>query len=174
MATPEEKKLNKIETGEVQESASSFDSGESRQESKIESSGEKKVDAINEGLDSAIAKKTAESITQNAPQKKRTVRFKSETQKKIEDILSEDLAEAYLAMTPQQRIAFKEKGEEVAQNVATMMERGKLKVKKVIQWIREWLQMIPGVDKFFFEQETKIKVDKIMAYGEERKNTPAL
>lgn len=174
MATPEEKKLNKIETGEVQESASSFDSGVKSPESRKESSGERKFNAINEGLDSAIAKLNAESITQKAPHKKQTVRFKSETQKKIEDILSEDLAEAYLSMTPQQRIAFKEKGEEISNNVARMVERGRLKVKKVIQWIRDWLRMIPSVDKFFFEQETKIKVDKIVAYHEKRQNNTNL
>ena len=43
------------------------------------------------------------------------------------------------------------------------MVRGfRVKVKRVLELIYEWLKTIPGVNKFFLEQEAKIKTDEIM------------
>ena len=33
---------------------------------------------------------------------------------------------------------------------------------KIIDVIKKWLSIIPGINKFFLEQEAKIKTDKIM------------
>jgi hypothetical protein len=38
----------------------------------------------------------------------------------------------------------------------------KIKVNKIIDLIRRWLKLIPGINKFFLEQEVKIKADKII------------
>lgn len=92
---------------------------------------------------------------------------KSKRLKGIEDILSADLGEAYNKLDGDQKKAFKDKGEEIALNVNEMIKKGKFKVKKVWQWIRAWLKMIPGVNQFFLEQQTKIKVDKLMNYSKE-------
>ena len=43
-----------------------------------------------------------------------------------------------------------------------MIETAKLHLKKVLTMLREWLKMVPGVNRYFLEQETKIKIDKII------------
>jgi hypothetical protein len=42
-------------------------------------------------------------------------------------------------------------------------------VKKILALIRDWLKLIPGVNRFFLEQEAKIKTDKILLAAEEKK-----
>ncbi len=82
----------------------------------------------------------------------------------IEHILSENLADAYLALPPEKRSAFKARGEEIATKVKEMSDKGRLHVHKILHWIRDWLRMIPGVNVFFLEQEAKIKADKLLEY----------
>ncbi len=82
----------------------------------------------------------------------------------VEDILAEDLLDAYLSMDTESQQKFKIKGEEVAVAIVQMYESGRMKVKKILDLIREWLGMIPGVNHFFLEQESKIKTDKILNY----------
>ncbi|MFA6522208.1 MAG: hypothetical protein WCT24_01280 [Patescibacteria group bacterium] len=82
--------------------------------------------------------------------------------KDIEEILSSDLTDMYLSLPDDRKAAFRAKGEEVAQTIHVMMIQGKMQVQKVLKLIIEWLQLIPGVNKFFLEQEAKIKTDTIM------------
>lgn len=81
---------------------------------------------------------------------------------KIEDVLSEDLTDAFLSMPPETQEAFKIKGEETATKIRELFEQAKVNARKVFGLIREWLKMIPGVNRFFLEQEAKIKTDKIL------------
>ena len=37
-----------------------------------------------------------------------------------------------------------------------------MKARKVLKLIKGWLKMIPGVSRFFLEQEAAIKAQKIM------------
>lgn len=87
---------------------------------------------------------------------------KSPLRKDIEQTLSENINTFYGAMDAATKTAFKAKALETAGKIETMVQSGKLNVKKIISWIREWLQMIPGVNKLFLEQESKIKADKIV------------
>jgi hypothetical protein len=55
------------------------------------------------------------------------------------------------------------------------MVRGlKIHAKKVVELIRDWLLTIPGVNKFFLEQEAKIKTDRVLeleqTYREQKQN----
>lgn len=93
---------------------------------------------------------------------------KSEVLIKIEKILEEDLVEFYFKMPPEQRKIFKEKGEETASRIEKMIEAGKTAARKILKLIREWLKLIPGVNKFFLEQEAKIKTDRIMIVAERK------
>lgn len=89
--------------------------------------------------------------------------------KEIEDILQdENVVEAYLAMPPSQRKAFKIAGEETARKINELMGKTKVNVKKIVDLIRKWLSMIPGVNVFFLEQEAKIKTDEIIKTREEK------
>ncbi len=89
--------------------------------------------------------------------------------KEIEGILSEDLTDLYLAMPPEKQQLFKTKGEETASKVRELVRAAKINAKKIFQLIRDWLKIVPGVNRFFLEQEAKIKTDKILLVSEEEK-----
>ncbi len=84
----------------------------------------------------------------------------------VEDILAEDLTDIFLQLPPEKRSLFKQKGEEIAQKINVMIVTGKVTVKRILDLIREWLSMIPGVNKFFLEQESKIKTDRIVSFAD--------
>jgi hypothetical protein len=81
---------------------------------------------------------------------------------RIEETLSEDLTDAFLNMSPELQEKFKEKGEETAGKIRRLLEQTKVSAHKIFQLIREWLRMVPGINRFFLEQEAKIKTDKIL------------
>ncbi|MDP3985795.1 MAG: hypothetical protein Q8P82_03440 [bacterium] len=86
----------------------------------------------------------------------------------IEGILSEGLAETYQTMPPAAQAKFRQRGEEVAQKIKELVGTAGVKAKGILRLIRDWLRMIPGVNRFFLEQEAKIKTDKIIAYAERK------
>jgi len=100
--------------------------------------------------------------------KKNTIvpQVRDEMTVQIESIMEAGLEEAFKEMTPIQKQEFKMKGEEVARTLRQMFKGAHVRVKKVFKLIVEWLQMLPGVNKFFLEQEAKIKADKIIALKE--------
>jgi len=81
----------------------------------------------------------------------------------IEKVMEQDLADAYKELTPTQKQAFKIKGEETAWEIRTLLKSTHIKVKNIFRLILEWLKMLPGINRFFLEQEAKIKTDKIIA-----------
>lgn len=93
----------------------------------------------------------------------RTVRLRQ-----IENILSDGLEEAYREMEDSRKKQFKEKGEETARQVNALLTEAKVKVKKIVDLIREWLKLIPGVNTYFLEQEAKIKTDRLLKLGADR------
>ncbi|MFA5125234.1 MAG: hypothetical protein WC473_05450 [Patescibacteria group bacterium] len=87
-----------------------------------------------------------------------------ETYKQIESILEEDLGELYNNLSPQDQQIFKTRGEEAARSIFKVVyHQTKIKVKKIISLIKKWLRMVPGINRYFLEQEAKIKADKIVA-----------
>ncbi|QQG52811.1 MAG: hypothetical protein HY931_01075 [Candidatus Falkowbacteria bacterium] len=88
--------------------------------------------------------------------------FQKQRAQEIDNILSEGLHDVFLKMDAPRQKEFKRVGEETALKIAVMMEKGKFKISKIIELIKKWLKIIPGVNKFFLEQEAKIKADKIM------------
>jgi hypothetical protein len=94
---------------------------------------------------------------------------KSETLINIERILEEDLEEIYFNLPPEKQKEFKTKGEETASKIEKMIETGKVIAKKILKLIYNWLKLIPGINRFFLEQEAKIKTDKIIALAEREK-----
>ena len=81
----------------------------------------------------------------------------------IESILEEDLADLFFRLDPQTQLEFKMEGEKTTQGISKLLSQAKIKVKKIVDLIRHWLRIIPGINKHFLEQETKIKADKILA-----------
>lgn len=84
------------------------------------------------------------------------------TVRSIELILSEDMTEQFMAMSPADQAKFKAKGEETVSKLAALMQKTALKAKEVLKLIVGWLRFIPHVNKYFLEQESKIKTDKIL------------
>ena len=89
----------------------------------------------------------------------------AQRQKEIEELMSKDIDKYYMKMDKPTQMEFKRVGEETAKKINQILIEGKVKAKKIIDLIRAWLTMIPGINKFFIEQETKIKTDEIMKLG---------
>ncbi len=109
----------------------------------------KEIDSVEGRIDKDV---TAISIAQQKQQRER----------QIEKILQDDLEEVYINLPPDKQKEFKAVGEQTANEINSLLERVKVKVKKIINLIKKWLSIIPGVNKFFLEQEAKIKTDEIM------------
>jgi hypothetical protein len=81
---------------------------------------------------------------------------------KIEDVLEAGLAEAYLKLSAADKQEFKTVGEQTAKKITVLLRQTHIKIKEIFLLIIHWLKVIPGVNKFFLEQEAKIKTDKII------------
>lgn len=88
----------------------------------------------------------------------------------IEKTLEDGLGDAFDEMTVVEQQEFKLKGEETALLVRQMLKKTHVKVKNIFKLVLEWLRMLPGINRFFLEQEAKIKTDKILAIKERYKN----
>jgi flagellar biosynthesis GTPase FlhF len=93
-------------------------------------------------------------------------RFQEEKQKEIEKILQNGLENIYLSLSPDKQREFKTEGEKATKEINILLSKTKVNVGKIIALIRKWLSVIPGVNKFFLEQETKIKADQILKLKE--------
>ena len=94
---------------------------------------------------------------------------RKEREEQIERILAKDMEEIFEGMPEMKQKEFKQQGEKTAKEISLMLEKTRVKIKKVINLIKKWLSVIPGVNKFFLEQESKIKTDEIMKIKTEHK-----
>jgi len=88
--------------------------------------------------------------------------FQQKRAQEIDNILAEGLHEVFLKMDPKKQKEFKQQGEETVIKINKLLDKTKIKVSAIIELIKKWLKIIPGVNKFFLEQEAKIKADRIM------------
>ena len=84
----------------------------------------------------------------------------------VERILEDDLSDTYATLPPALQTRFKKRGEEIATAIQQMMGSAHVKAKRVVQLIVAWLRLIPHVNRFFLEQEAKIKADRILQLTE--------
>lgn len=89
-------------------------------------------------------------------------REQEQRKREIEKVLEKGLGDIYVNLPPEKRQEFKVVGEETAGKISELLGKGKVKMQKIISLIRKWLTLIPGVNRFFLEQEVKIKADEIM------------
>jgi len=94
---------------------------------------------------------------------------KDEVLVEVERVLEEGLGDFYKTLPPEAKIKFKQKGEEASTEITKMVHALKLNFKRALELVRDWLLTVPKVNKFFLEQEAKIKVDKINLLIEARK-----
>jgi hypothetical protein len=85
-----------------------------------------------------------------------------ERRKQIDAILSEGLSDVFLSMPPARQEKFKREGEETTKKINELLKKTKVKIGKIVGLIRSWLRIIPNVNRYFLEQEAKIKADKII------------
>ncbi len=114
---------------------------------------------------SAETAPTAQTATTNVAEPV-TLTPQQERAAQIEQILEEDLSSVYFNLPEDKREEFRYKGEQTAQEIGTLLDSTKIKVKKIIGLIKTWLLLIPGVNKFFLEQEAKLKADRIIKLNE--------
>ena len=87
----------------------------------------------------------------------------------VTKILEDGLGEYYQAMPDAARERFQKKGKEVSVELAKRVRTFRVVVKDVLRLVYDWLKTIPSVNKFFLEQEAKIKTDRILQYADEQK-----
>ena len=95
-------------------------------------------------------------------------REKQEREKRIEKILEKDLADVYAGLPPNKQREFKIAGERTAREINNLLDKARVKAMQIITLIKKWLSLLPGINKFFLEQEAKIKTDEIMRLKEEK------
>jgi len=81
----------------------------------------------------------------------------------IDAILSDGLTDIYLNLPPKKQVEFRMGGEEAVKKISSLLGQTKFKIKQIVAIIKKWLAIIPGINKFFLEQEAKIKADKIVS-----------
>lgn len=88
----------------------------------------------------------------------------------VEKILEDGIGSFYGSLPENAKAEFKKKGEETASEISEMVRTFHVKFRKLLFLISDWLKTIPGVNRFFLEQEAKIKADRIMQLVEARKH----
>lgn len=86
----------------------------------------------------------------------------TEQERKIESILEKGLEEEYKKMPYADQLKFKQVGEETSKKIDLLLQEAKINLRKIVNLIKEWLFLIPGVNKYFLEKEAKIKADEII------------
>jgi hypothetical protein len=124
---------------------------------------------IQEEAPEPVRQEVAAQAPEPAPVAAQVVPQKDRLSQEIESVLQEDLTDIYLKMPPGKQKQFAAKGEETAGKIKKLMTKAKINARKVFGLIRDWLKIIPGVNKFFLEQEAKIKTDKLLLVAEEEK-----
>jgi len=102
------------------------------------------------------------NVVVSTPQRTTVYKVKSEILQKIETILEENIAEIYAELTPAQQMVVKREGEFTAKKIEELINSAKATAVKVFNLILRFFEFIPGVNKWFAEQEAKIKTDKIL------------
>jgi len=97
-------------------------------------------------------------VAASQAKEKQAIRYKE-----IENVLANDLDDLFLDMDAPTQVKFKNAGEEASRAIDRLIVHGKLTARKVAEIIKKWLSLIPGINRFFLEQETKIKTDKIIS-----------
>ncbi len=82
--------------------------------------------------------------------------------KEIEKVLESNMEQIYFSLDSDQQKKFRVSGEETARAISRLLNETRIKIKKIINLVRKWLKQIPGANKFFLEQEAKIKADEII------------
>ncbi|MCE9586351.1 hypothetical protein K8R04_03475 [Candidatus Uhrbacteria bacterium] len=87
----------------------------------------------------------------------------------VEKIMEDGLGDYVESMPEDARQRFLAKGRDVSTQIAVMVRELKVEIRRVVSLISDWLLTIPGVNRYFLEQEAKIKTDRIISLARNRK-----
>ncbi|MEK7203295.1 MAG: hypothetical protein AAB653_03190 [Patescibacteria group bacterium] len=90
-------------------------------------------------------------------------------QKQVEKVLESGLEKIYSELSDDKKKEFKIVGEQTAVKINQLLDKTKIKIKSIINLIKKWLSLIPRINKYFIEQEAKIKTDEIIKIKEGKK-----
>lgn len=94
----------------------------------------------------------------------------NEIHEKIEGILEEDLGDLYKELDYQTQQKFEEEGQKTVEEIETLLQKAKNHILKILKLLRRWIQIIPGINIFFVEQEARQKTKEILKLEEEYSN----
>ena len=86
----------------------------------------------------------------------------AQRQRQIERVLSSGLDDVYINLAPDKQTQFKLAGEKTADKINKILSKTKINLGAIVKLIKKWLSLIPGINKYFLEQEAKIKADEIV------------
>lgn len=81
----------------------------------------------------------------------------------VQRVLAEGLYETYAHLPPSLQQKFKVEGERTATAVVQLLTEVRVRAARIIALIRRWLSLIPGVNRYYLEQEAKLKADAVLA-----------
>ncbi len=91
---------------------------------------------------------------------------KSPLREDVEAALADGLEDIYVALPTATQAAFRQRGEQLAARLEAMLSSGKFGLRDTYQSVTAWLRLLPSAGKFFrqfLEQETKVKMDALLA-----------
>ncbi len=127
-----------------------------RVDQSIEQDIPKPTPTITQPVDDVVPAKQEDELTQED----------LEEVEEVEDILEEDLGDVYNTLDSKTQDDFKRQGEQTAKAVVGLLHKVRTTSKAIIKTISKWLKIIPGLNRNFIEQESKIKADKIVEMHE--------
>lgn len=89
-------------------------------------------------------------------------------EKSLEGILSEDISGVFGKLDSEKKKEVRTRGRETVAKITGMIKGAGFVFKKIFILIKNWLKLIPGLNKFFVEQEAKIKTEKIIHLTEKK------
>lgn len=93
------------------------------------------------------------------------------TEQRLRRILSEDMAELITPLTLESRREFQAEGLKTVSKLEELLRRTHIQLRQVWKLLWDWLKRLPGVNRFFLEQEVKKKTEEIMELKEELDQT---
>lgn len=90
----------------------------------------------------------------------------------VEEVLEDGMGMLFASLPEEAKPLFRRKGEEAASEISAMLRTARVKTGRVLRLIRDWLLTIPKVNRFFLEQEAKIKTDRILELHRELSEQP--
>jgi hypothetical protein len=126
-----------------------------------ETIGEHTIEAVEENK---AAPRVNTPVVQASPVKSTPViiDYRQKREKELDSILSEGLEETFLAMPPDKQKIFRAEGEATVKKINILLDATKVNINKIALLIKRWLMIIPGINRFFLDQEAKIKTDKVI------------